>query len=316
MHISAQADQHPGRARVQEGVADVLEADPPEREQRQHHADQCGQRQAGAARGGHYRRPRPGGQRLERGQAARGRARPAVAGQRADRAPRRGAAPSPARAWRSRPRRRRAPPRRRAATRSAPPARQRRAPSRCAATGSSQRSRSASASSVASPRGTSTPSHAVAHDVAVAGDVRGDHRRARGERLGQHHAEALAAQRRRAQHVGVARHAMLLVVGDLAQRHDAAVVEQQRIDLLRVRADEVSRAGTCSRSASKARSSTGRPLALDRLADEGDPQLARRRRWPRRASGRARRRWGSRGSGRRRSAARSTRPPRRRRCAR
>ena len=37
------------------------------------------------------------------------------------------------------------------------------------------------------------PVEAVAHDVAVAGDVGGDHRCAGGERLGQHHAEALAA---------------------------------------------------------------------------------------------------------------------------
>ena len=50
----------------------------------------------------------------------------------------------------------------------------------------------------ASPRGHEHAVDAVAHDVAVAGDVGGDDRRAGGERLGQHHAEALAAQRRRA----------------------------------------------------------------------------------------------------------------------
>ena len=43
---------------------------------------------------------------------------------------------------------------------------------------------------------------AVAHDIAIAGDVGGQHGRARGEGLGQHHAEALAVQRGRAQHVG------------------------------------------------------------------------------------------------------------------
>ena len=42
----------------------------------------------------------------------------------------------------------------------------------------------------------------VAHDVAVAGDVRGDDGRAGSERLGEDHAEALAMQRRRAQHLG------------------------------------------------------------------------------------------------------------------
>ena len=46
------------------------------------------------------------------------------------------------------------------------------------------------------------PVDAVAHDVAVAGDVRGDDRRAGREALRQHHPEALAAERRRAQHVG------------------------------------------------------------------------------------------------------------------
>ena len=35
---------------------------------------------------------------------------------------------------------------------------------------------------------------AVAHDVAVAGDVGGDDRRSCGERLGEHHSEALAPQ--------------------------------------------------------------------------------------------------------------------------
>ena len=43
---------------------------------------------------------------------------------------------------------------------------------------------------------------AVAHDIAIARDVGGEHGRARGEGLGQHHAEALAVQRGRAQHVG------------------------------------------------------------------------------------------------------------------
>ena len=45
---------------------------------------------------------------------------------------------------------------------------------------------------------------AVADDVRVAGDVGGDDRRARGEGLGQDHPEALARERRRAEHVGVA----------------------------------------------------------------------------------------------------------------
>ena len=44
---------------------------------------------------------------------------------------------------------------------------------------------------------------AVGDDVAVAGDRRGDHRGPGGEGLGQDHAEALAGERRRAEHVGV-----------------------------------------------------------------------------------------------------------------
>ena len=57
------------------------------------------------------------------------------------------------------------------------------------------------------PRGRRRDEHAVdavAHHVAVARDVGGDDRRARRERLGQHHAEALAAERRRAEHVRLA----------------------------------------------------------------------------------------------------------------
>ena len=49
------------------------------------------------------------------------------------------------------------------------------------------------------------PVDAVGHHVAVAGDVRRHDRAAGGERLGQDHAERLAAQRRRGQHVGAAR---------------------------------------------------------------------------------------------------------------
>ena len=73
---------------------------------------------------------------------------------------------------------------------------------------------------------------ALAHDVAVAGDARGDHRRRRRERLGQHHAEALAAEGRRAEQVGRAEQAPLLLLGDAAGDLDALGVEQQRLDLL------------------------------------------------------------------------------------
>ena len=80
----------------------------------------------------------------------------------------------------------------------------------------------------------------------------------------------------------------------------------------------VSSAGTAPRSASKARSSTGRPLRSTAWPTNDDPQrlagLARgaaRARRPRAA----RRRWARPGSGRRRSAGPSRRRPRRPRCA-
>ena len=51
------------------------------------------------------------------------------------------------------------------------------------------------------------------------------------ERLGQHHAEALAAERRRAEQVGLAEQAPLLLLGDAPGDLDALGVEQQRLDL-------------------------------------------------------------------------------------
>ena len=79
----------------------------------------------------------------------------------------------------------------------------------------------------------------VAHDVAVAGDVGGDDRRAGGEGLGEHHAEALAAQRGRDEQVGRGQGLRLLGVGDLAQDVDALrAVEHERLDLVAVGADD------------------------------------------------------------------------------
>ena len=60
--------------------------------------------------------------------------------------------------------------------------------------------------------------------------------------------------------VGLAQRLALALVGDLAERVDAAVVEQHAVDLVGRRADDLSWTGRCSRSASKARSSTGSPL--------------------------------------------------------
>ncbi len=79
---------------------------------------------------------------------------------------------------------------------------------------------------------------AVAHDVAVAGDVAGDHGGAGGERLGEDHAEALPAQRRCAQHVRLGQDSGLLGVAHLPQHPHAAVVHQQRGDLVASGADD------------------------------------------------------------------------------
>jgi hypothetical protein len=72
---------------------------------------------------------------------------------------------------------------------------------------------------------------AVTHDVAVAGDVGGDDRRARGEGLREDHPEALAAQRRRGQHVRAREDGLLRGVVDLAQRLDVPVVHDEVGDL-------------------------------------------------------------------------------------
>ena len=74
---------------------------------------------------------------------------------------------------------------------------------------------------------------AVACHVAVAGDVGAHDGRAGRERLGEHHAEALAAERRRHQQVGLVQQAPLLGLARTRAGHlHALVVEQERLDLL------------------------------------------------------------------------------------
>jgi hypothetical protein len=115
---------------------------------------------------------------------------------------------------------------------------------------------------------------AVAHDVAVARDVRRDDRRALREGLGEHHPEALAAQRRRAQHVGGGEDALLGLVAGLAEHAHAAVVEEQRLDLVRLRAHERQPRRDVLAQGLEGAQQDGQPLALDRLADEGDVEHA------------------------------------------
>ena len=114
--------------------------------------------------------------------------------------------------------------------------------------------------------------HAVAHDVAVAGDVGGDDRRAGGERLGQHHPEALASQRRGAQDIGALQLLALAGVVDLAQHADVAVVEHQRRELFGGGADHGQLGGDVVAQRLEGAQQKRQALALDRLADEDDAQ--------------------------------------------
>ena len=113
---------------------------------------------------------------------------------------------------------------------------------------------------------------AVAHDVAIAGDVRGYDRLCRGERLGQDHAEALSVQRGRAQHLGARELLELALLGDLAERLHAAVVEHHVGDLLGPRADERQRRRDVLAQGLEGAQQDGQALAFDRLPDEQQAQ--------------------------------------------
>ena len=148
---------------------------------------------------------------------------------------------------------------------------------------------------------------AVAHDVAVAGDVGGDDRRAGRERLRQHHAEALAAERRRAQHVGALRARRCFSASStrpstVTPRSSSSIGSTSSRSAPTI----VSSAGTCVAQRLEGAQQHRQALALDRLADERDAAAARA---GARAAPARRRRAAStplgidRGSGRRRSAA-------------
>ena len=142
--------------------------------------------------------------------------------------------------------------------------------------GSSASRRRASARASASPGGDELPVATVADDVAVAGDVRGDDGRGGGERLGQDHAEALAVQRGRAQHVGARELCELALLGDLAERAHAAVVEHHVGDLLGAGADERERRRNVLAQRLERPQQDRQALAFDGLADEQDPQRSAR----------------------------------------
>jgi hypothetical protein len=101
-----------------------------------------------------------------------------------------------------------------------------------------------------------------------------------GERLREDHAEALPAEGRRHEQVGLAQARGLLRVADLPERADAARVVEERLDLVGPRRRRSSAPRRRARAAPRRRAGgPGRPLALDGLADERQAQdvVARRR---------------------------------------
>ena len=80
-------------------------------------------------------------------------------------------------------------------------------------------------------------------------------------------------QRRRAQHLGARELGELALLGDLAERAHAAVVEHHVRDLLRARADERERRRHVVAQRLERAQQHRQALAFDGLADEQDPQL-------------------------------------------
>jgi hypothetical protein len=101
---------------------------------------------------------------------------------------------------------------------------------------------------------------AVADDLAIAGDVGRNHGRARRKRLGEDHPKALAAQRRRAQHVGPLQLPALGLVIELASARTPRGLRIIRSSSSDEGPTNTSSAGIWSRSASNARRSTGNPF--------------------------------------------------------
>ena len=124
---------------------------------------------------------------------------------------------------------------------------------------------------------------AVADHVAVARDVGGHDRGPGRERLGQDHAERLAAQGRRGQHVGGLEREALALVGDAAEHRDALALDQHRRDLGLARAHDREAHVLVLAQRLEGAQQDRQALALDGLADEDDLQ-----RLPRKAQARER----------------------------
>ncbi len=116
------------------------------------------------------------------------------------------------------------------------------------------------------------PSRAVAHHIAVARDIGRHDRHARGERFRQHHPEALAVQRRRAEHVRTGELFELLRLPHPAERAHALGVEQQRRHLRILRADQRERRRNLLAERLERLQEDRQSLAIDGLPDEEDAQ--------------------------------------------
>ena len=118
---------------------------------------------------------------------------------------------------------------------------------------------------------------AVGHHVAVAGDVGCDDRAAGRERLGEHHAERLAAERRRAQQVGAHERGVAGGVVDPPERVMPSPSCTSGAISSAVEPDDRQLGGNLGAQRLEGAQEHGQALALDGLADERDPQrLARR----------------------------------------
>ena len=128
-------------------------------------------------------------------------------------------------------------------------------------------------------RGHQDPVDAVGDDVAVPGDRRRDHAGSGGHRLDQHHAEALAGERGRAEQVRLAQLAPENRVRDLAEHVD--VLHQVRVadaarDLLGVRADDGQPGGDVLDQRLEGGEQDRQALALLGAPDEEEPKLVAR----------------------------------------
>ena len=128
-------------------------------------------------------------------------------------------------------------------------------------------------------RGHQDPVDAVGDDVAVPGDRRRDHAGSGGHRLDQHHAEALAGERGRAEQVRLAQLSPENRVRDLAEHVD--VVHQVRVadaarDLLGVRADDGQPGGDVLDQRLEGGEQDRQALALLGPPDEEEPKLVAR----------------------------------------